>query len=135
MLVACGGFSYGDVLGAGGGWAKSVLFNDRLRRQFQAFFERDYTQPWSLYGCQMISLLRSSPGAEHWLRFRNRSEQFEGRLVMAAVSESPSVLLRNTGFSFSIAVAHGEGLAHFEGAAQYSQRPTGCVAIRFVILR
>ena len=137
VLVACGGFSYGDVLGAGGGWAKSVLFNERLSRQFQAFFERETTLSLGVCnGCQMISLLRPLiPGAEHWPRFmRNRSEQFEGRLVMAAVSESPSVLLRNMqGSRFPIAVAHGEGLAHFEGAAQYqSMVLSGGVAMRFV---
>jgi len=137
MMVACGGFSYGDVLGAGGGWAKSVLFNERLSRQFRAFFERETTLSLGVCnGCQMISLLRPLiPGAEHWPRFmRNRSEQFEGRLVMAAVSESPSVLLRNMqGSRFPIAVAHGEGLAHFEGEAQYqSLVSTGGVAMRYV---
>ena len=90
VMVACGGFSHGDVLGAGGGWAKSVLFNERLSRQFRAFFEREATLSLGVCnGCQMISLLRPLiPGAEHWPRFmRNRSEQFEGRLVMAAVSK------------------------------------------------
>ena len=77
VMVACGGFSYGDVLGAGGGWAKSVLFNERLSRQFRAFFEREATLSLGVCnGCQMISLLRPLiPGAEHWPRFmRNRSE-------------------------------------------------------------
>ena len=137
VMVACGGFSYGDVLGAGGGWAKSVLFNERLSRQFRAFFEREATLSLGVCnGCQMISLLRPLiPGAEHWPRFmRNRSEQFEGRLVMAAVSESPSVLLSNmAGSHFPIAVAHGEGLAHFEGEEQYqSLVSSGGVAMRYV---
>jgi len=137
MMVACGGFSYGDVLGAGGGWAKSVLFNERLSRQFRAFFERETTLSLGVCnGCQMISLLRPLiPGAEHWPRFmRNRSEQFEARLVMAAVSESPSVLLRNMqGSRFPIAVAHGEGMAHFEGEVQYqSLVSSGGVAMRYV---
>ena len=137
VMVACGGFSYGDVLGAGGGWAKSVLFNERLSRQFRAFFEREATLSLGVCnGCQMISLLHPLiPGAEHWPRFmRNRSEQFEGRLVMAAVSESPSVLLRNMqGSRFPIAVAHGEGFAHFEGEAQYqSLVSSGGVAMRYV---
>jgi len=137
VLVACGGFSYGDVLGAGGGWAKSILFNESLSRQFQAFFERKSTLSLGVCnGCQMISLLRSLiPGAEHWPRFmRNRSEQFEGRLVMAAITENPSVLLHDMqGSRFPIPVAHGEGLAHFDNAEQYeSLISSGGVAMRFV---
>ncbi len=137
VLVACGGFSYGDVLGAGGGWAKSILFNERLSRQFQTFFERKSTLSLGVCnGCQMISMLRSLiPGAQHWPRFlRNRSEQFEGRLVMAAITESPSVLLRNMeGSRFPIPVAHGEGLAHFDDAEQCQALvQSGGVAVRFV---
>jgi len=117
MLVACGGFSYGDVLGAGGGWAKSILFNDDLRHQFEAFFHRTDTLTLGVCnGCQMISLLQELiPGAEGWPRFiRNRSEQFEARVVGVKVVDSPCVLLRDmTGSIFPIAVAHGEGRARF----------------------
>jgi len=117
MLVACGGFSYGDVLGAGGGWAKSILFNDLLRRQFEAFFQRGNTLTLGVCnGCQMISLLRELiPGAADWPRFvKNRSERFEARLVGVRVTESSSVLLQGMeGSVFPIAVAHGEGRAQF----------------------
>ena len=90
-LVACGGFSYGDVLGAGEGWAKSVLFNSRARDQFSAFFEREDTFSLGVCnGCQMLSNLKSLiPGAEHWPHFvRNRSEQFEARFVMVEVEQT-----------------------------------------------
>ena len=95
-LVACGGFSFGDVLGAGGGWAKSVLFHSRTRDQFQAFFERNDTFALGVCnGCQMLSQLKELiPGAGHWPRFlRNRSEQFEARLNLVEVLESPSLFL------------------------------------------
>ncbi len=112
-LVACGGFSYGDVLGAGGGWAKSVLFNSRARDNFQSFFSRDDTFSLGVCnGCQMMSQLKDLiPGAEHWPRFmRNLSEQFEARTVMVEVRQSPSVLLAGMhGSRMPIAVAHGEG--------------------------
>jgi phosphoribosylformylglycinamidine synthase len=137
VLVACGGFSYGDVLGAGGGWAKSVLFNDGLRLQFQTFFERETSLSLGVCnGCQMISLLQDLiPGADNWPRFvRNRSEQFEGRLIMTAISDSQSVLLSGMqGSRFPIAVAHGEGLADFSSSTQ--QRAlieSGQVAMRYV---
>jgi len=112
-LVACGGFSYGDVLGAGGGWAKSVLFNDRARENFAGFFARGDTFSLGICnGCQMMSQLKDLiPGAEAWPRFmRNTSEQFEARTVMVEVKESPSVLLAGmAGSRMPIAVAHGEG--------------------------
>ena len=120
-LVACGGFSYGDVLGAGEGWAKSILFSDRARDLFSAFFER--SDSFSLgvcNGCQMLSNLHSLiPGADHWPRFvRNRSEQFEARLSLVSVEDSPSVLLRDmSGSRLPIAVAHGEGRAEFKNAS------------------
>jgi phosphoribosylformylglycinamidine synthase len=121
-LVACGGFSYGDVLGAGEGWAKSVLFNARARDQFQAFFTRPDTFALGVCnGCQMLSNLHELiPGAEHWPHFvRNRSEQFEARFVMVEVLESPSILLRNmAGSRLPIAVAHGEGRAEFRDNRQ-----------------
>ncbi len=116
-LAACGGFSYGDVLGAGAGWARSVLFNEKLRQQFAAFFARpDSFSLGVCNGCQMLSLLRELiPGTEDWPRFmRNQSEQFEARLVSVEIVESKSVLLRGmAGSQLPIAVAHGEGRAAF----------------------
>ncbi len=115
--IACGGFSFGDVLGAGGGWAKSILFHGELRDQFQNFFER--TDTFSLgvcNGCQMLAGLQALiPGSEHWPRFvRNRSEQFEARLSLVEVLDSPSVVLRDMqGSLLPIAVSHGEGRAEF----------------------
>jgi phosphoribosylformylglycinamidine synthase len=118
LLVACGGFSYGDVLGAGGGWAKSILFNEQLRAQFEGFFQRDNTLTLGICnGCQMISLLHELiPGADGWPRFvRNRSEQFEARFIGVRVAESASVFLKGmSGSMFPIAVAHGEGCARFD---------------------
>lgn len=117
LLVACGGFSYGDVLGAGGGWAKTVLFNAQLRDQFAEFFKRpDSLTLGVCNGCQMVSLLHDLiPGTEHWPRFlRNRSEQFEARVVMVEVLDTPSAFLTDmAGSRFPIAVAHGEGRAAF----------------------
>lgn len=116
-LVACGGFSYGDVLGAGGGWAKSILFNDEVRQGFEKFFVNPNTLTLGVCnGCQMISLLHELiPGAENWPRFeRNRSEQFEGRVSLVRVNDSASVFLQGmAGACFPIAVAHGEGRAEF----------------------
>ena len=112
-LVSCGGFSYGDVLGAGGGWARSALYNARARDEFADFFTRLDTFTLGVCnGCQMMSQLKDLiPGAEHWPRFmRNTSEQFEARTVMVEVKESPSVLLAGmAGSRMPIAVAHGEG--------------------------
>ncbi len=116
-LVACGGFSYGDVLGAGGGWAKSILFNERARNEFTAFFQRPDTFGLGVCnGCQMMSGLKEIiPGAEHWPRFmRNNSEQFEARVALVKVKPSPSIFF--TGMEESIipvAIAHGEGRAEF----------------------
>jgi phosphoribosylformylglycinamidine synthase len=116
-LVACGGFSYGDVLGAGGGWAKSILFNNRARDEFEAFFHRDDTFGLGVCnGCQMLSQLKDFiPGASHWPSFvRNMSEQFEARFSMVEVLQSPSILLEGmAGSRMPIAVAHGEGRASF----------------------
>ncbi len=134
-LVACGGFSYGDVLGAGEGWAKSILFNPRARDQFQAFFEREDSFALGVCnGCQMLSNLKALiPGAEHWPHFvRNRSEQFEARFVMVEVPDSPSILLQGmAGSRMPIAVAHGEGRAEFADPAQL-QAVAGQVALRYV---
>ncbi len=116
-LAACGGFSYGDVLGAGGGWARSVLFNTQARDQFEAFFNR--TDSFGLgvcNGCQMLSRLKDLiPGAAHWPRFeRNLSEQFEARFSLVEVQDSPSILLQGmAGSRMPVAVAHGEGQAEF----------------------
>jgi phosphoribosylformylglycinamidine synthase len=121
-LVACGGFSYGDVLGAGEGWAKSILFNPAARERFTAFFERDDTFTLGVCnGCQMMAALKELvPGTEHWPRFvRNRVEQFEGRLSQVEILDSPSVLLAGmAGSRLPVVVSHGEGRAEFTGAAQ-----------------
>jgi phosphoribosylformylglycinamidine synthase len=116
-LVACGGFSYGDVLGAGGGWAQSILFHRPTRQAFADFFARsDRFTLGICNGCQMLALLRELiPGAGHWPRFlRNRSEQFEARLSLVEILDSPSVLLAGMkGSVLPVAVAHGEGRAVF----------------------
>ncbi|MCZ6460092.1 MAG: phosphoribosylformylglycinamidine synthase subunit PurQ, partial [Gammaproteobacteria bacterium] len=116
MLVACGGFSYGDVLGAGGGWAKSILFHELVRESFQSFFAADRLALGVCNGCQMMAQLKELiPGAQNWPRFvRNRSEQFEGRTVLVKVNESSSPLLADmAGSVIPVAVAHGEGRAEF----------------------
>jgi phosphoribosylformylglycinamidine synthase len=132
-LAACGGFSYGDVLGAGAGWARSVLFSARLAEQFAEFFARPDTFSLGVCnGCQMMSQLKAIiPGAEHWPMFlRNRSEQYEARFVMVEILESPSVLLSGmAGSRAPIVVAHGEGRASFVSA---SQREGALAAMRFV---
>jgi len=134
-LVACGGFSFGDVLGAGGGWAKSILYHDRTRDQFAAFFQRNDTFALGVCnGCQMMSHLRELiPGAENWPRFlRNKSEQFEARLSLVEVVESPSLFLQNmAGSRMPIATSHGEGRATFlDEMARYASSYT--VAMRYV---
>lgn len=136
-LVACGGFSYGDVLGAGEGWAKSILFNSRARDGFQAFFERkDSFALGVCNGCQMMSNLHELiPGTEFWPHFvRNRSEQFEARVAMVQVQESQSIFLQGmAGSRLPIAIAHGEGHAEFESEeALLESDLSGTVALRFV---
>ena len=136
-LVACGGFSYGDVLGAGEGWAKSILFNAAQRDSFAAFFERHDTFTLGVCnGCQMVSTLKDLiPGAAHWPRFvRNRSEQFEARLALVRVEASSSVLLdQMQGSHMPIAVAHGEGRAEFANAQSESAcEAAGLVAFRYL---
>ncbi|MCA0196889.1 MAG: phosphoribosylformylglycinamidine synthase [Proteobacteria bacterium] len=132
-LAACGGFSYGDVLGAGRGWATSILERTALREAFAAFFARPDTFSLGVCnGCQMLSQLRDLiPGAQHWPKFlRNRSEQFEARTSLLEVAESPSVLLRGmAGSRIPVAVAHGEGRAEFDSAAD---RAAARVALRYV---
>ncbi len=121
-MAACGGFSYGDVLGAGEGWAKSILFNPRARDEFTAFFQRDDTFALGVCnGCQMMSKLHEIiPGAAHWPHFaRNQSEQFEARLVMVEVQHSPSILFDGmAGSRLPVVTAHGEGYADFGTAAR-----------------
>ena len=116
-LVVCGGFSYGDVLGAGGGWAKSVLFNENAQNQFKTFFHREETFSLGICnGCQMMSQLKDLiPGADHWPRFvRNLSEQFEARLNMVEVLESNSIFLNGMeGSMIPIATSHGEGRVQY----------------------
>nr|WP_289072677.1 phosphoribosylformylglycinamidine synthase [uncultured Halomonas sp.] len=136
-LVACGGFSYGDVLGAGGGWAKSVLFNERAREQFEAFFTRDDSFSLGVCnGCQMLSQLKTLiPGAESWPDFvRNESEQFEARVSMVRVEKSPSILLAGMeGSKLPIAVAHGEGRAEFRDTAHLrSMQSSSQIALRYI---
>lgn len=132
-LAACGGFSYGDVLGAGRGWASSILEFPQLRGQFQAFFARpDSFSLGVCNGCQMLSQLKALiPGAGHWPRFaRNRSEQFEARFGLLEVLESPSILLRGmAGSRIPVAIAHGEGRAVFDTALDQA---AARVALRFV---
>jgi phosphoribosylformylglycinamidine synthase len=132
-FAAGGGFSYGDVLGAGAGWAKAILFNARARDEFQAFFSRDDSFALgACNGCQMMSNLRELiPGAEHWPRFvKNRSEQFEARLVMVEILPSPSLFFAGmAGSRMPVPTAHGEGRALF--ASDQAGR-SAVVALRFV---
>ena len=134
-FVACGGFSYGDVLGAGEGWAKSILFNPRARDEFETFFNRNDTFALGVCnGCQMMSNLREIiPGAENWAHFgRNQSEQFEARFVMVEVRPSPSILFDGmAGSRMPVAVAHGEGYADF-GSTQRLHAAQPVVTLRYV---
>jgi len=132
-LVACGGFSYGDTLGAGEGWARSILFNPALAEQFAAFFGRPDTLALGVCnGCQMMAALASIiPGTAHWPRFtRNKSEQFEARLSLVEVLDSPSAFFTGmAGSRLPIAVAHGEGFADF---SQRGDAAKVARAMRFV---
>jgi phosphoribosylformylglycinamidine synthase len=132
-VVACGGFSYGDTLGAGIGWARSITFNPALSAQFQAFFGRSDTFGLGVCnGCQMFAELADIiPGAQHWPRFTtNQSERFEARLSLVEVLESPSLFLKDmAGTRLPIAVAHGEGYANFKYRGDAEQ---AIAAMRFV---
>ncbi len=132
-FVACGGFTYGDTLGAGEGWARSILFNPALSEQFVAFFARPDTFALGVCnGCQMMAALSPIiPGAQAWPKFtRNRSEQFEARLSLVEVLESPSIFFRGmAGSRIPIAVSHGEGFADFSQRGHPTQV---CRALRFV---
>jgi phosphoribosylformylglycinamidine synthase len=136
-LAACGGFSYGDVLGAGEGWAKSVLFNTRARAEFSAFFDREDAFALGVCnGCQMMSNLHTIiPGAELWPHFvQNKSERYESRFVSLQIERSPSILFTGMeGSVIPIAVAHGEGYAEFkDGDAARRCSGSGLVAARYV---
>ena len=136
-LIACGGFSYGDVLGAGEGWAKSILFHAGARAQFEQFFARpDSFTLGVCNGCQMLAALRTLiPGTEHWPRFvRNRSEQFEARLSLVEILDSPSVLLAGmAGSRLPVVVSHGEGRAECVDAQQLQRlQAAGQVGLRYV---
>jgi len=132
-LAACGGFSYGDVLGAGQGWAKSILFSESLRDAFAAFFARADTFALGVCnGCQMMShLAEIVPGARHWPKFlRNRSEQFEARYAMVEIPASPSIFFDGmAGTRLPIVVSHGEGRAQFANAQSEAE---ALVAMRFI---
>jgi phosphoribosylformylglycinamidine synthase len=136
-LVACGGFSYGDVLGAGEGWAKSILYHARVREQFVRYLSRNETFTLGVCnGCQMFAALKEIvPGAESWPRFvRNRGEQFEGRFSLVEIQSSPSIFLSGMdGSMLPIAVAHGEGRAEFASAADARKfSDGGLVSARYV---
>lgn len=136
-LVACGGFSYGDVLGAGEGWAKSILFNTRVRDEFETFFHRPQTLALGVCnGCQMMSNLRELiPGSEAWPRFvRNQSERFEARFSLVEVAASPSLMLDGmVGSRMPIAVSHGEGFVEVRDNSHLATLESkGLVALRFV---
>jgi len=136
-LVACGGFSYGDVLGAGEGWAKSILFNNRVRDEFETFFHRPQTLALGVCnGCQMMSNLRELiPGSDSWPRFvRNQSERFEARFSLVEVAASPSLLLDGmVGSRMPIAVSHGEGFVEVRDSQHLATlESAGLVALRFV---
>jgi phosphoribosylformylglycinamidine synthase len=136
-LAACGGFSYGDVLGAGEGWAKSILFNERARADFAEFFAREDTFSLGVCnGCQMMSNLHELiPGADHWPHFvQNRSERYEARFVSVKIEKTPSIIFAGMeGSVIPVVVAHGEGRAEFhDEAAAKASNESGLIAARFV---
>lgn len=135
-LIACGGFSYGDVLGAGEGWAKSILFNDRVREEFETFFHRQDTFGLGVCnGCQMMASLKPLvPGADLWPKFvRNQSEQFEGRFSLVQVQANNSIMLHDmAGSHMPIVVSHGEGRAELNQEQSSHLLDSGLVALRFV---
>ena len=136
-MVACGGFSYGDVLGAGEGWAKTVLFNNQLRDQFEGFFQREDTFSLGVCnGCQMLSNLKSLiPGADLWPRFvRNLSEQFEARFSLVRIEQSNSIMLSGMqGSVMPIAVSHGEGRVEFSSSNELAKlNHSNQVTLRFL---
>ncbi|HEX5797842.1 MAG TPA: phosphoribosylformylglycinamidine synthase [Candidatus Saccharimonadales bacterium] len=135
-LITCGGFSYGDVLGGGGGWAKSILFNQHLKSDFKKFFARKDTFSLGVCnGCQMFSQLKDIiPGAEFWPRFlKNESEQFEARLVSVKVNDSPSIFFKDmSGSILPVPTAHGEGKAVFEDGFMQSSMSNKLAPLQYV---
>ena len=135
-MAVCGGFSYGDVLGAGGGWSKTILYNNNVKDQFQQFFENKATFTLGVCnGCQMLSNLKDIiPEADYWPSFeRNFSDQFEARLVQVKVENTNSVLLRNmNGWTVPVASAHGEGRANFEMNNLEELKKQNQIAMKFV---
>jgi len=135
-LAVCGGFSYGDVLGAGGGWSKTILYNNRVNDQFEEFFNNESTFTLGVCnGCQMLSNLKNIiPGADHWPRFqKNLSDQFEARLAQVRVEHNDSVLLKDMiGWSMPVASAHGEGRAIFESDSLNNLEKNNQIALTFV---
>ncbi len=136
-FVACGGFSYGDVLGAGSGWARSILFNERLKDNIVSFFNRSDTFTLGICnGCQMLSQLKNIiPGASHWPYFKkNKSEQFEARFVSVEILPTPSVLLNGMqGAIIGVPVAHGEGFCEFESPASIKAlKDNNLIGVRYV---
>ena len=136
-MAVCGGFSYGDVLGAGEGWAKTILFNAKARDQFEAFFHRQDTFSLGVCnGCQMMSNLHALiPGASHWPHFgRNESEQFEARFGLVKISHTASVLFQGMeGSHLPVAIAHGEGRAEFANKECFQRCDnSGLVPLRYV---
>ncbi len=136
-LVACGGFSYGDVLGAGEGWAKSILFNDKAKAMFKAFFHREDTFSLGVCnGCQMLSNLKEIiPGSDAWPHFvQNKSERFEARFSLVEIQESPSIFFKGmAGSRMPIAVSHGEGHAEFKSEQAIADaNNSGTVSMRYV---
>jgi phosphoribosylformylglycinamidine synthase len=135
-VIACGGFSYGDVLGAGEGWAKTILYHERARLMFETFFARsDAFALGVCNGCQMLAALKALiPGTELWPKFlRNRSDQFEARLTLVEVIDSPSVLLTGmAGSRLPIVTAHGEGRAAFAAPDVLARCDASLTALRFV---
>ena len=136
-LVACGGFSYGDVLGAGEGWAKSILFNEQVRHEFEQFFHRNDTLSLGVCnGCQMMSNLKELiPGADLWPRFvRNLSERFEGRFSLVQIQSSPSLLFTDmAGSHMPIAVSHGEGRVEVRDDVHLSNlEASGLITVRYI---
>jgi phosphoribosylformylglycinamidine synthase len=135
-LVACGGFSFGDVLGAGEGWAKSILYHESVRAQFVEFFAREDAFVLGVCnGCQMLAALKDLiPGAAHWPRFvRNRSDQFEARLSLVRIEPSPSVLLTDmVGSRLPIVTSHGEGCAEFPSEDGLQRSDRELASVRYV---
>ena len=135
-VVACGGFSFGDVLGAGQGWAKSILFDPRTREAFESFFAREDVFALGVCnGCQMMAALKDLiPDADRWPQFQaNYSGQFESRVVMVEVLESQSIFFKGMQSArLPVVVAHGEGRASFADKAQAQLEQAGQVSLRFI---